>query len=162
MKKLKVFLDFILSLFKGSDKKGVKTYNTIYAPHNLTPIDRLTLEEINIFRTSQGLSEVVSEPFLDSVAFSHSMHMANNHKASHNLFSLRVSDISKHFSDKGRVVIGENVAYGFKSSKGLVNAWANSKTHREVLKGKFSYVGISNVSDKNGKIYSTAIFLLIK
>lgn len=163
MKILKQIWTFITSLFKDNgDKNVINASTTVYPVHNLTLIDRLTLSEINEFRLTLNINELIPDDFLNAVAYSHSIYMANNQKATHDKFNKRVTDISTHFSEKGRVVIGENVGYGYKTTENLVKAWRDSKTHREVLKGHFTHIGISNVADSKGKIYTTTIFLLIK
>ncbi|MFP2997060.1 CAP domain-containing protein, partial [Spongiivirga sp. MCCC 1A20706] len=42
--------------------------------------------------------------------------------------------------------------------QGVVNAWINSDSHREVLEDDFSHIGISAKKDNNGKYYYTTIF----
>lgn len=51
------------------------------------------------------------------------------------------------------LVAGENLAYGFSTSAGVVNGWMNSPSHRDnMLNGKFEHVGfgIANGSNYQG------------
>lgn len=54
--------------------------------------------------------------------------------------------------------IGENLAYGFKNPSDLVNAWMNSKSHREnILSENFMYGGIGYFQNDEGVIYCSLL-----
>ena len=55
--------------------------------------------------------------------------------------------------------VRENVAYGYATASGVVNAWLNSEGHREVIEGDFTHFDISAEKDENGRWYYTNIFI---
>ena len=59
----------------------------------------------------------------------------------------------------GARAVAENVGYGYRTSKAVVNAWLKSKGHRENVEGEYSHVGISVRQDEDGKNYFTNIFI---
>ena len=55
--------------------------------------------------------------------------------------------------------VSENVAYGYSSAQGVVNAWMNSQGHRENLEGDYTDFDISAEQNNEGRWYFTNIFI---
>ncbi len=52
---------------------------------------------------------------------------------------------------------GENIAYGYRTPRAVVEAWMNSPGHRaNILNGAYTQIGMGNVEDGN---YCTHIFI---
>ena len=54
----------------------------------------------------------------------------------------------------------KNVAYGFNSSVGVVNAWLNSEGHRVIIENdNYTHFGISIEKNSEGRNYFTQMFI---
>lgn len=67
--------------------------------------------------------------------------------------------LSPIMSTCGLNLAGENVAYGFKDGKSLVNAWMHSSGHRaNILNGKFKLIGLAARQSSDGTWYVSQVF----
>lgn len=88
------------------------------------------------------------DPFLNNLALSRCVEMPD---FSHDLY---YSDYSKRIEKKYKFT-GENLAVGFNTASSTVNAWKNSKTHKDImLSKKYKHIGIA-VCEKAPKVYLT-------
>jgi len=60
----------------------------------------------------------------------------------------------------GATSVGENIAYGYSSLKGVMESWKNSTGHRHnMLNTKWDYIGVSIVKDIRGRFWYCTLFL---
>ncbi len=92
-----------------------------------------------------------------SVAAGHSRDMASGRAPfGHTEAKSREKAISRQI---GPVLsMGENVAYGERSAKEVVDDWLQSPGHRRNIEGNFRLTGIGLARDRRGVIYFTQIF----
>lgn len=114
------------------------------------------LDLINDHRTSLGLDILQDMSIIKSVAYSHTDYMVDNDLVSHDNFFTRSNYLK---SSTGAKKVSENVAYGYGSAQGLVNAWIGSETHKANLEGDFTNFDISAEKNKDGRWYFTNIFI---
>ena len=129
---------------------------------SLTEEENKTLELINKYREQNGLNEL--EPFLElqEVSKLKAEDIVENNYFSHTSPNLGSTfDLIKSQGIKYKVA-GENLA-GNITPKRAVEAWINSKTHREnILEDRFEYTGIYVIeSEVYGKIF-VQMFIGIK
>ena len=117
------------------------------------------LDQANEARKEEKLPPLKPNPTLFKVARAHSANMAKQEKMDHVLDGKNPADRVKaagyKYSD-----IGENIAEG--ENWPLTNvhkAWMESEHHREnILKGKFTEIGIGIARGESGKTYYTQVF----
>ncbi|TNJ41523.1 CAP domain-containing protein [Tamlana fucoidanivorans] len=116
------------------------------------------LNLINDYRLSKGLNPLSDMDIIKSVANSHTDYMVEKNTVSHDNFYVR-SDYLK--SNAGAQKVSENVAYGFSTAEGVVDAWIESEAHRINLEGDFTNFDISAEKNEDGRWYFTNIFISI-
>lgn len=148
---------WFLSVFTFLQKPKKEVYSGVeYSVYTLAQIDYNILMAMNDRRRLQNLQPLVINKKLCNIGFSHSKYMAENKVCNHEGFNQRALNYPNNF-------LNENVGYGFYSGYSIVNAWMNSKGHKEnVLLKKAICVGISTAEDKDGKVYATVLFSNIK
>lgn len=114
------------------------------------------LELINNHRLSVGLNPLNDMSIVKSVAFSHTDYMVDNHEVSHANFYTRSSYLKEN---AGAKKVSENVAFGYSSAEGVVNAWLKSESHKANLEGDFTNFDISAEKSEDGRWYYTNIFI---
>ena len=112
---------------------------------------------INEIRTEKGLKTLAANWELSRVARFKSQDMKDYRYFSH---------ISPTYGSPFQMIkafglsfrtAGENIAYGQRSPKAVVNAWMNSSGHRaNILNGAYSEIGVGYVADGN---YWTQMFI---
>ena len=115
------------------------------------------LSLINAHRLEMGLNALEKMDLVKSVAFSHSDYMVSQNEVSHDNFFSR----SDYLKEKAKAMqVSENVAYGYNSAEGVVNAWLNSTEHKANLEGDYTNFDVSAVKcDETGRWYYTNIFI---
>lgn len=114
------------------------------------------LDLINEHRLSLGLNSLEDMSIVKSVAYSHTDYMVDNDIVSHDNFYTR-SDYLK--SNIGAKKVSENVAYGYGTAEGVVNAWIKSESHKANLEGDYTNFDISAEKNADGRWYYTNIFI---
>lgn len=114
------------------------------------------LDLINEHRLSLGLNFLEDMSIVKSVAYSHTDYMVDNDIVSHDNFYTR-SDYLK--SNIGAKKVSENVAYGYGTAQGVVNAWIKSESHKANLEGDYTNFDISAEKNADGRWYYTNIFI---
>lgn len=120
-----------------------------------------TLNSINNYRISIGLTPLEKENLLSWESEEHGEYMITNNSVSHMGFETR-SDIIMKFL--GAIKVGENIAYSNKNTsiKTILDAWLASPTHKKNIEGDYTHFGISIKEDPTtGKKYYTNIFAKI-
>ncbi|WP_298262522.1 CAP domain-containing protein [uncultured Lutibacter sp.] len=57
-------------------------------------------------------------------------------------------------------IVGENIAYGYNTIRGVLASWLNSDSHRALIENaSFTHFGISTAKNASGKNYFTQIFI---
>lgn len=108
---------------------------------------------VNDLRSAKKLRHVVADPRLDAVAQAWSEKQAAAQKMSHNPHVVKQVP-------KGHRWVGENVAYGYKSSKAVVDAWRKSPGHyANITKDVFTHVGTGIAYSSRGVAYFTQVFV---
>ena len=115
------------------------------------------LDLINNHRTAIGLHTLKSMDVISSVALSHSEYMVEINEVNHDYFPERQENLVLKANAKS---VGENVAYGYNTSQGVVYAWLNSDGHRAIIENKkYTHFGISIEKNSEGKNYFTQMFI---
>ena len=121
-------------------------------------LEQSVFNQINNYRTSQGLERLTRNSAIDNQARIHSQDMANNKVPfGHTGFSERVRAIGIPYR-----AAGENVAYnqGYSDPATIaVQGWLKSPGHLANIKGNYEKTGIGVASNSRGAIYFTQIFL---
>ena len=117
------------------------------------------VKETNLFRKSNNLPVLIPNKELNELAQAHSNNMASGRVAfSHAGFDARSKKARKVLTEaKGG--FAENVAYGSKTAKEVLNGWQNSPGHRKNILGNYKYIGVGIAADSKGRLYFTQIFV---
>jgi len=130
----------------------VVTTNVTYSA-----IETEILNLINEHRTSIGLNALKTLNLISGVADGHTNYMIEVNKVNHDNFPERSQTLINEANAKS---VGENVAFGYNTAQGVVNAWLNSKEHKKIIENPdYTHFGISTNSNKENKNYFTQIFI---
>lgn len=112
---------------------------------------------INAHRRSRGLPDLQNNDAIRQQSLQHSANMATGKTAfGHNGFEQRVKNFS---ASVGFVTASaENVAYGSRSARQVVDGWLNSAGHRKNIEGNYNLTGIGVYADRKGVLYFTQLF----
>ncbi len=128
-----------------------------FAPRSNGNLAEDVLIQTNRFRISHGLSELIINKELNKIAQKHSVDMANDRvDFGHNGFAERNAEAKRVIRSLHN--FAENVAYGPKSGKEVVNMWSTSPGHRKNMLGHYKYIGIGIAKDRQGRNYYTQVF----
>lgn len=128
-----------------------------FSPRSSGNLVEDVLIQTNRFRTSHGRSKLTINHDLNKIAQKHSADMANDRvDFGHNGFAERNAQAKRVISNLHN--FAENVAYGPKSGKEVVNMWSTSPGHRKNMLGNFKYIGIGIAKDRQGRNYYTQVF----
>ncbi|MGL5314844.1 MAG: CAP domain-containing protein [Peptostreptococcaceae bacterium] len=118
------------------------------------------LNLVNAERAKQGLSALTLDSQLSNVATIKSQDMINKNYFDHNSPTYGSPfDMMKQFGISYKSA-GENIAMGQKTPQEVVNAWMNSKGHRDnILNANFTNLGVGVAKDSSGTIYWTQMFI---
>ena len=112
---------------------------------------------VNQHRRSLGLAPLEMNRAESSVAAQHSRDMASGKAPfGHTGIPARKNAIARQVGPL--MSFGENVAYGQRSAKEVVDEWLHSPGHRRNIEGNFRLTGIGLARDRQGLIYYTQIF----
>ncbi|WP_228530322.1 CAP domain-containing protein [Tamlana sp. I1] len=125
-------------------------------PTETKVIEIEVLDLINAHRASLGLNTLEVMDLIKSVAYTHTDYMVGNNVVSHDHFFTR-SNYLKSYA--GAQKVSENVAYGFSTAEGVVNAWLNSEGHKANLEGDFTNFDLSAEKNDQGRWFFTNIFI---
>lgn len=124
---------------------------------NYSTIELELLNLVNDHRIQLGLAKLNSIGFISKEAENHSVYMAEKDLVSHDNFNIRTRNL---FENLGTVSVGENVAYGYLTANGLINAWLASSDHRIIIENEnFTDFGVSAKLNTSGRYYFTMIFV---
>lgn len=122
-----------------------------------TGIEASILDLLNEHRASLGIPPLSP---LDIISFESSAHtdfMIGKGEISHTNFNERAAYL---INNANAISVGENVAYGYSTAKGVVNGWLNSESHRLTIENPtYTNVGISIKTNIKNRNYFTNIFI---
>ncbi len=126
-------------------------------------LERLIFREINEKRAQFGLTELVLDSQLLSIARLHSKNMSGLNFFSHlGADGLRVDGRARSYGILGWQAIGENIAFSSGYEKPditVVNDWMKSAGHREnLLNSAWRKTGIGVSRNSEGAYYLTQVF----
>ncbi len=130
----------------------------LIADYNYNTSELETMQLINEYRLSIGLKALQTSNHISNKCEEHNQYMIANNVVNHNDFTARSNNI---ISVLGAKKVGENVAYNYKTSEAVLQAWLASPGHKENIEGDYTHFGISVTTDANGKKYYTNIFVKI-
>ncbi len=115
------------------------------------------LQYINQYRSQKGLSALVLDENLNSIAYQHSRDMSTRAVAfGHDGFRDRLSQAKKQ--NPKMLGFAENVAYGMQTSQEVTKDWYGSAGHKRNLLGNYTLTGIGVERASDGYLYFTQIF----
>lgn len=124
--------------------------------YEYTALELETMESINKYRESTGLSILKINNYISQVCEHHTNYMVNSNSVNHNDFVSRSEEL---ISILGAKTVGENVAYNYSTAQAVVKSWLNSPTHKKNIEGDYTHFGISIRPNSSGKNYYTNIFI---
>ena len=146
---------FFTSCVKEDDGIYFNEINEVKVTYSTIELE--ILDKVNIHRESLGLKPLENLDVISSVALSHTSYMVEIDKVNHDHFLQRQENLELKADAKS---VGENVAYGYNSSKGVVEAWLESDAHRAIIENdKYTHFGISTEKNSEGRNYFTQIFI---
>lgn len=116
------------------------------------------MQLINNYRLSIGLKALEKVNHISYKSEEHDLYMIANNVVNHNGFVDRSENL---VSVLGASKVGENVAYNYKTSEAVLQAWLDSPGHKENIEGDYTHFGIAVKLDSNGRKYYTNIFAKI-
>ncbi|MHA3723838.1 CAP and S-layer homology domain-containing protein [Leucobacter sp. HY1910] len=118
----------------------------------LAPTRTDIVKRVNAIRAEHGLGALKSDPRLDAVAQTWSKQQAKSQTMSHN----------PHVRTQipaGYRGLGENVAYGYRTTEAVVKGWRGSPPHMNTItRPYFTHVGTGLAYSVNGVPYYTQVF----
>jgi len=113
------------------------------------------LSLVNKHRTAIGLAELQADRSMaTALAVDHTFYMIEQDRISHDNFQSRRQTLK----NDGANIVGENVASGYETAQGVVDAWLNSPAHRAIIEGPYSHAGFGVIQDDRGRFYFTQLF----
>jgi uncharacterized protein YkwD len=110
---------------------------------------------VNDHRVSIGLPIIEKDQrYASAYAVEHTKYMIDLKQISHDNFSERSSALKA----QGAKIVGENVAYGYDTAEGVVNAWLNSPGHKDIIEGSYTHSGFGVILSPDGRYYFTQLF----
>ena len=123
----------------------------------LSAVEQKVLDLTNAERKKKDLPPLKADPVLCEVARAHSANMAKQGAMKHDLDGKSPYDRIKAAGYR-YAVAGENLAKGDANPDDVMEAWMDSKDHREhILSPKFDEIGIGLAADKR-EVYYTQVF----
>ncbi|RAM50660.1 MAG: CAP domain-containing protein [Hapalosiphonaceae cyanobacterium JJU2] len=121
-------------------------------------IEDSVFQQINDYRTSQGLPALTRNVASDEQARTHSRNMANGTVPfDHSGYEQRIQSIGITYRSAA-----ENIAYnqGYSDpATQAVQSWLGSPEHLANIKNNYNFTGVGVASNSQGEIYFTQIFL---
>ena len=120
--------------------------------------ERAIVQLTNEERKKRKLPPLKPNPKLFAAARQHSIHMARRQQMAHELDGSvphqRVAEAGYHARS-----LGENVAFGQRSPRQVVQTWMKSPGHRKnILNRRFTEIGVGVARSRRGLLYFTQVF----
>jgi len=118
--------------------------------------ENAVLKYTNIERTNRDLRALKISTCVDKYAEKQAARMRAAGKLAH-------QNMTTIMNGCGLKSVGENIAYGFPSGKGVVGAWMKSSGHRaNILRGSYRLMGVGAVRDSDGVWWVSQVFGTLK
>lgn len=115
------------------------------------------LDLVNDHRQTLGLNPLImDQAYASAYAVDHTDYMIELSQINHDNFHVR----SKALKDRGAIRVGENVAFGYDTAEGVVLAWLNSPSHREIIEGDYTHSGFGVFKNDKDRYFFTQLFYL--
>jgi uncharacterized protein YkwD len=149
---------FLLFSCTPEDKVADQAIETQIVTSYSYSLDETNLVDlINNYRTTHGLNALQIVNHVSYKSQEHNTYMITNNVVNHDLFEQRSNNIIQVL---GATHVGENIAYNFSTSEGVLFAWLQSPGHKINLDGDYTHIGISiTINPENGKKYYTNMFM---
>lgn len=122
-----------------------------------TSLEADVLALVNQHRESIGLQPLTTLNLVSGVAKGHTEYMIVVGEPNHDNFAQRSQQLMQQASAKS---VGENVAYGYSTAQGVVNAWLNSPEHKAIIENpNYTHFGISTEANTENRNFYTNIFI---
>lgn len=149
-----LFFSVALLLVLFSCKKDKSPY-----PHEF--LENQVVDEVNAYRVSIGLPELIVDDKIVEQARNHSKNMAENMVPfSHDGFHERIDNLRIAFPCLRSS--GENISFGYDNAKAVVTAWLQSEGHKDNIEGDFTHNGVGIAVDKDETYFYTHLFISIE
>ncbi len=149
-----IFSVVVLTLTSCSSTSVIEEEN-LYVQTSISPMEQEVIDLVNEYRSEQGLETLEFGTPAYEFADSHNTYMISKGEISHDNFATRSSNLTVKANAN---FVSENVGKDFVTAKGVVNAWINSTTHKNVMEGEFKYTAVSVKADADGVLYFTQLF----
>ena len=131
-----------------------------YPTYNYDQFDIDINTGINKIRQDLGLNTLEILQDVSDIAYSHCEYLKLNSDGrvviNHDNFSIRAEQIQLRYNNTS---VSENVAGGYSTANGFVNAWKNSPGHYANLSDKkWTHTGIAHIVGNNNKLYAVQLF----
>ena len=114
------------------------------------------LEEHNRIRNDRDAKPLQMDRRLEEAAKAHVEWMARNEKLSHT--GEDESTVYKRVGS-GYQSLAENIAYGYRGEREVMQAWMDSYGHRKnIINQDLKYIGFGVATSKDGTVYWCAVF----
>jgi len=153
------FISILFSCSKDADGIYFEEEEKIELTNSATytGLEASILDLLNEHRTSLGLNPLSPLDIISTESSNHTDYMIENEKISHNNFNERAAFLMENAN---AISVGENVAYGYSTAKGVVTGWLNSEAHRLTIENpNYTNVGISIKTNSNRRNYFTNMFI---
>lgn len=116
------------------------------------------LTQINTYRLELSIEKIeLDKKSASALAVEHCIYMIENDHVGHTNFPAR----NLALMEGGAIEVGENIAFGYKTSKAVIKAWIKSTSHKKVLENNYNHIGIGVIISPENRIYVTALFYLM-
>ncbi|MEM9925555.1 MAG: CAP domain-containing protein [Cyanobacteria bacterium P01_D01_bin.50] len=143
-----------------SDSMIALSSKPVNAASDVAAMEKSVHQQINQYRSSQGLPPLKLNSKISAIAREHSKEMADNQVPfGHSGANSRYKEISKLISYSR---VAENVAYNQghqKPGKVAVDGWKKSPGHNRNMVGKYQVTGIGVAKDSQGAYFFTQLFV---
>ncbi|MCH3882027.1 MULTISPECIES: CAP domain-containing protein [Tenacibaculum] len=114
------------------------------------------LNRINDYRVSINLPVLNNFNIVKVPALTHTHYMIGEQEVSHDGFLTRANYLVENADV---ISAAENVASGYTTAEGVVDAWIASDGHRANIEGDYNYFDVIARKDSDGRWYYTNIFV---
>lgn len=152
MKKLSLLI--LLIIMVSCSTPEIKEEKSIYVPET-KQIETDIMSLVNTWRIDEGLDSLLTNKYIKSEAYIHTIYMISKGVPSHDGFMKRKENLFK----RGAVRVGENVAFGYSKAETVVASWIRSDGHGNIMEGDYTHFEIVVEEDLEGNKYFTNIYI---
>ena len=110
---------------------------------------------VNEHRATLSLPPIKrDQQYASAYAVEHTKYMIDISDINHDHFQYRADALK----ERGALIVGENVAFGYNTAEAVVHAWLNSEGHRKIIEGEYTHSGFGVMQNTEGNYYFTQLF----